>query len=158
MAAITETDSRFLNELVKDTITFRLTTDESLAYVAIRFGRAISIASYKLRKSHLLSEQTTNIWLDYFTRIGFIQLHKENMENLQKIQEDTLRQLLLEINRKPRNEWVILKLKEDARENMKLLSELALGTPIINSIKKKMQELALNSNNPNYKYNRMLTK
>lgn len=151
MANITETEGRFLNELVKDTITFRLTTDESLKYIAIRFGRAISKPSYKLRKAHLLSEQSTNIWFDYFTRIGFIQLHKENIENIQKILEDTLRQLMAEMNRPIRNEWVILKLKEDARENIKLLSELALGTPIINSIKKRMEELRLNAN-PNYKY------
>jgi hypothetical protein len=156
MGNISETEGRFLNELVKDTITFRLTTDESLKYIAIRFGRAISIASYKLRKANLISEQSTNIWLDYFTRIGFIQLHKENIENIQKIQEDTLRQLMAEMNRPIRNEWVILKLKEDARENIKLLSELALGTPIINSIRKKMEELRLNAN-PNYKYS-ILTK
>ncbi|MGB5089889.1 MAG: hypothetical protein WBN72_02985 [Nitrososphaeraceae archaeon] len=155
MANITETDSRFLNELVKDTITFRLTTGESLKYIAMRFGRAISTASYNLRKGRLLSEQSTNIWLDYFSRIGFVQMHKENIENIQKIEEDTMRQLLLEMNRDIRNEWLVLKLKEDARENIKLLSELALGTPIINSIKKKMEELRLNNHGPNY---RMLTK
>jgi hypothetical protein len=53
MADITETDSRFLNELIRDTITFRLTTDESLKYIAIRFGRAISMPEIWLKTNFL---------------------------------------------------------------------------------------------------------
>jgi hypothetical protein len=35
---------------------------------------------------------------------------------------------------------MILRLKNDIRENAKLLSELGLGTPIISAIKAKMQQ------------------
>ena len=33
-----------------------------------------------------------------------------------------------------------MKLKQDIRDNVKLLSELGLGTPIISAIKSKMQQ------------------
>jgi mevalonate kinase len=82
------------------------------------------------------------MWLNHFTRLGFIQHHKEQMETIQKIQDDSLRQFLIEINHNQDNmdEDKIMKLKQDIRDNVKLLSELGLGTPIISAIKAKMQQ------------------
>ncbi|MEP6576408.1 MAG: hypothetical protein ABJB85_08280 [Nitrososphaerota archaeon] len=41
-----------------------------------------------------------------------------------------------------RDEFKISRLKNDIRENAKLLSELGLGTPIISAIKAKLEENA----------------
>lgn len=136
---ITQTENKLLNELVKDCITYRLEEKEALQYIAIRF-KQVSLSSYKHRKAKVLSEDANQMWLNHFTRIGFVQHHKEQIETIQKIQDDSLRQVFIETNRSNRNENVILRLKNDIRENVKLLSELGLGTPIISAIKAKLQD------------------
>ena len=103
--------------------------------------KQVSLSSYKHRKAKVLSEDANQMWLKHFTRIGFVQHHKEQLETIQKIQDDSLRQFLIEINHNQdnRDEDKIMKLKQDIRDNVKLLSELGLGTPIISAIKAKLQ-------------------
>ena len=57
---ITKTESKFLTELVKDCITYRLTENESLEYIEKRFKR-ISLSSYTLRKANVLSDESTDV-------------------------------------------------------------------------------------------------
>jgi ribosomal protein L15 len=141
MADITETESKFLNSLVQDCITYRLNEKEALEYIKTRF-RDISISSYKIRKANVLKDKSTQIWLNHFTRVGFVSNHKKQIEEIQNIQNDSLHQLFEETikKNKRRDEHKILKLKADIRENSKLLSELSLGTPIISAIKAKLQD------------------
>ncbi len=136
---ITQTENKFLNELVKDCIIYRLQQDEALKYIEIRF-HGISVSSYKQRKAAVLSDESTQLWLNHFTRIGFVQHHKEQIEHIQKLQDDSLKQFYLETIGEQRNEDKILKLKQDIRDNVKLLSELGLGTPIISAIKAKLED------------------
>jgi hypothetical protein len=137
---ITDTQNRFLNSLVQDSIIYNLSIAESLEYIKTRF-KEISEPCYKKRKAHALSEGSTNVWLNHFTRIGFVKTHKEQIEYIQRLQDDSLRQFFIESikNQDQRNEDKILKLKQDIRDNTKLLSELGLGTPIISAIKSKLQ-------------------
>jgi hypothetical protein len=135
---ITETENKFLNSLVVDSIIYRLSTEESLSYIQTRFKK-ISEASYKKRKAAVLSDESTQVWLNYFTRIGFVQHHKEQMEHIQRVEEDSMRQFFVETIKGNRNEDRILKLKQDIRDNVKLLSELGLGTPIISAFKAKLE-------------------
>ena len=136
------TSSRFLNSLIQDSITYRLTINESLAYIKSRLGKEISEPCYKKRKAKVLSDESTNLWLNHFTRIGFVTSHKESIENIQRLLNDSLRQFLIQTSRRTeqRDEDIILKLKSDIRENTKLLSELSLGTPILASIKAKLEQ------------------
>jgi hypothetical protein len=151
MSNITATENRFLNELIKDCITYRLEEQEALKYIAIRFNRPISLSNYKFRKARVMREDNTQIWLNHFTRIGFVHHHKNQIEVIEAIQKDSIRQFFAETNRTNRNEDLIKSLKSDIRENTKLLSELGLGTPIISTIKAKMneerQQQQKNSNN-----------
>jgi hypothetical protein len=62
------------------------------------------------------------------------------MEHIQRLEEDSMHQFFVETIKGNRNEERILKLKQDIRDNVKLLSELGLGTPIISAIKAKMQQ------------------
>ena len=63
------------------------------------------------------------------------------MEHIQRLEEDSMRQFFVETLKQGgnRNEERILKLKQDIRDNVKLLSELGLGTPIISAIKAKLE-------------------
>jgi hypothetical protein len=138
MANITQTENKFLNELVKDCMTYRLTESEALLYIKTRF-HPISLSSYKLRKSKIMSEKSTEIWLNDFTRIGFVSNHKKHIEYIESIIEDSLGQFFIEKNKKQRDEKKIHLLKADIRDNTKLLSELNLGTPIISAIKSRIE-------------------
>lgn len=86
-----------------------------------------------------MSEKSTEIWLNDFTRIGFVSNHKKHIEYIESIIEDSLEQFFIEKNKKQRDEKKIHLLKADIRDNTKLLSELNLGTPIISAIKSRIE-------------------
>jgi len=132
--------NRFLNSLVQDCITYGLTEAESLKYIQTRYGKLISRASFTRRKANISSDRSTDVWLSHFTRIGFVKNHQQDIETIRRLRDDSMRQLIIETNRQNRDEYKILKLKDNIIETTKLLSELNLGTPIISSIKAKLSE------------------
>jgi hypothetical protein len=138
-----ESDSRLLNKLVSDGITFGLTEKEALKYIEIEFGRPVSPKTWRRRKAYMMSEPSTQEWLNNFTRIGFVLHHRKQIDDIQKIQDDSLERYFRESIKEKPNEQLILQLKEDIRQNSKLLSEYGLGTPIISKIKAKLAELEL---------------
>lgn len=133
-------DNRFLNSLVQDCITHGLSEAESLEYVKVRYGKPISRASFIRRKSYITSDRSTDIWLNHFTRIGYVKNHQQDIETIRKLRDDSMRQLEREFGKPKRDEYKILKLKDNVIETTKLLSELNLGTPIISSIRAKLSE------------------
>ena len=148
MANLNQCDNRLLNELVKDCITYNLDTNEAVQYITARYGKPVAASSYKARKARVLSDESTNIWLNNFTRIGYVKNHQQDIETISKIRDDSMHQLQIEIDRQPnRDEYKILKLKQDIRDNTQLLSELNLGTPIISAIKAKLEQRKQNDNN-----------
>ena len=140
--------NKLLNELVKDCITYKLSEIEALEYIKLRQGKEISPASYNRRKAHVLSDGSINVWLYNFTRIGYVKNHQEDIACISKLRNDSMHQLQIEIDKKPRNERTIFLLKENVIETTRLLSELNLGTPIIAAIKAKLES---NGNNNNTK-------
>ena len=132
---------KLLDKLVTDCITYRLTEKEAHKYIEQEYGRPISSKTYFTIKSKLesQSEETSLLWLNEFTRIGFVQLHKKLMDNLERIYEDNLNRFFIESRKEPRNEELILKLNANIRENTTLLSNLSMGSPIIAAVKAKLQ-------------------
>lgn len=102
----THIESKFLDGLVSDCITYGLKEEEGLEYIKSKFGE-IKSRSYQQRKAKLQSEGSTRIWFDWFTRIGFVLNHKKHMEDLQKAQDDTMHQFYIETRKEPRN-WRII--------------------------------------------------
>ncbi|HYY86177.1 MAG TPA: hypothetical protein VE594_03630 [Nitrososphaeraceae archaeon] len=102
-----------------------------------KISAAEQIVSDKL--SITLSEQSWSIW---FTKTGFIQHHKKLMDDLQKVQEDRLREFFIHTKKPSEHQDVklISQLNYDIRENAKLLSELSLISPHGINIKKKIIE------------------
>jgi hypothetical protein len=149
VANISKIESKFINELIKDCITHNLDTKESLAYIESRFKK-ISESTYQLRKSRVMSDGSINMALNNYTRVGYVRDHMEALEHVKMINADSRRQLFFEMIKSPRDEKLILEIKQDIRDNIHLLSELSLGTPIIASIKAKIQQLE-NQNDTNTK-------
>lgn len=111
-----------------------------MQYIKIEFGEEISLSSYWRRRGRLQSDTHTQHWLNQFTKIGFVQHHRKQIDDLEKVQADRLRQFFIETKRNPRDERKISQLNYDIRENARLLSELGLGTPIISAIKAKIEQ------------------
>jgi hypothetical protein len=130
MTALTQDNSALLDKLVSDCITFGLHLEEGLEYIKREYG-SISKRTYFRRRSKIKSEDTCKHWLSHFTRIGYIQHQKKQMEIIQMMQDDSLKALYTESNRNPRNENLILRLKNDIRETSSLLNGYALGNPIL---------------------------
>jgi hypothetical protein len=133
-------DSKFLNELVKDCITYKLTESEAVKYIELRCGKKISITSYNRRKAFVKSDSSTQLWLHHFTRIGFVKSHIAHLETINKIRDDSMRQLEKEISKSNRHERKILAIKESIMEATKLLVGLDMGSPIIAEIKAKLEQ------------------
>ncbi len=113
--------------------------NEALEYIKREYG-LINRRTYYRRRNKLLSDDTRNSWYSYFTRIGFVELHKEQMDTIQIIQDDSLRRFYLEATKENRDENLILRLKNEIRETSKLLSEFSLGTPVVAGIKAKLEK------------------
>ena len=135
---MSERDNRLLNELIKDCITYKLTEAEGLKYIELRYGKKISVTSYNRRKAHVKSDRSTQLWLNHFTRIGFVQSHQSHLETINKILNELMHQLEKEISLKNRNEDKILKIIDRIMEATKLLVGLDMGSPIIAAIKAKL--------------------
>ena len=134
-------EGKFLNSLVSDCIIYRLTEAEAMLYIRTRFGE-VSLSTYYRRRARIESDKGADNWLNHFTRIGFVKHHRKLMDNIQTILDDSNRRLLLELQRRPPNQELILKIKTDIRESANLLSELGLGTPIVAQIRAKLAEKA----------------
>lgn len=129
---------------------YNLGEKQALEYIKERLGKEISGRTYRRYRENVRNGIITNEWLNYYTKVGFAVQHQgfavqhqERVENAKHIHELTLRMLDQE-QQKPnyeRNNDIILRLKQHARENIKLISDLSLGTPIVSQIKKKIQEL-----------------
>ena len=138
---------KLLDKLVTDCITYRLTEKEAHRYIEEEYGKPIASKTYFTIKSRLesQSEVTSQLWLNEFTRIGFVQHHRKLIDNLERIYEDNLNRFFIESRKEPRNDELILKINANIRENTRLLCELGLGSPIIAGIKSKLQQYEIKS-------------
>jgi hypothetical protein len=131
--------------LVADSVNYGLSEKESLTYIKARFGKEISTFAYYSRKRKIDSGSYAQTWLNYFSKVGFVVKHKQIIEVVEKMQQDTLKDYLIE-NSKPfeiRNKNELSKLRYEIRESAKLLQELYLGTPIIAQLKAKIENAQL---------------
>ena len=138
----TAKENEMLKALVADCINYNFNERESLTYIKSRLGREISADAYYRRKKQINSGDYAKEWLNYFSKIGFIVKHKQIIEVIEKMQQDTLKDYLKEQS-KPyeiRNKNEIRRLRFEIRENAKLLQDLSLGTPIIAQIKAKLDQ------------------
>jgi hypothetical protein len=159
MGKITTRDKHALNELVLDCTLYSFSEKEALEYIKKRFGKRISDRTYRRYKKNIDNGDVTQQWLNHFTKIGFLLHHKKQIDIIEKIQQDNMTELFNEIEKQQqRNEDKILKLKHDIRENVKLLVELGLGTPIISRIKADVDKTNNKYNEIVRKYSQLVSK
>jgi hypothetical protein len=138
-------ENEYLNSLVADCVNFGLNEKESLTYIESRFGKQISPETYYRRKKSINSGNYAKEWINHFSKVGFLIKHKQIIEVIEGLQQDTLKEYLIEKNKsyEVKNKNEISKLRCEIRESAKLLQELYLGTPIIAQIKAKIENIEI---------------
>ena len=86
-------DNKLLSKLVSDCITYRLHENEALEYIEKEFGQPISKAAYWRRRRTLQSPASSKAWINWFSRIGFIQMHQKQVDDMIMILEDSFQTL-----------------------------------------------------------------
>lgn len=142
MGHISKDKSILLDKLISDCISFGLHLREALEYIRREYTyNSVSERTYFRRRKKLLSDNTRDSWFSHHCRIGFVELHKKVMEDLQRQYDDTIHQLFIEEKTKdPRDEELIINLKKLYLEIAHELSEFAVGTPVIAGIKFKLDK------------------
>jgi len=152
-----KSEREHIEQLVLDCDTYRLSEKESLEYISIRFGKSISVRHYYRIKRKVLSDESIQKWFEFFTRTGFVIELRKRMEEIELVQKTCMRLLKSELD-KPESQqnrnW-LLKLIHEIRENNHLLSEKDIDHPIIEQIKKRIdeserKEKQFKINGPNY--------
>jgi len=137
-----KSEREHLAQLVLDCDTYRLSEKESLEYITVRFGKSISVRQYYRIKRKVLSDESIQKWFEFFTRTGFVIELKKRMEEIELVQKTCMRLLKSELD-KPESQqnrnW-LLKLIHEIRENNELLSEKDIDNPIIEQVKKRIDD------------------
>jgi len=157
-------------KLVIDTIVWNFDTKTSLEYIA-RIGKeTISERYYFKIKKQVTSDQEVNSWLNHYMRVGFVLIHKMEIEELIRIKKPLLDIYYLEtskpylildpegsrgaegravmINNPAYNVDRVIRLATQIDSLNKSLDDLYAANPMVQAIKQKMNE----SNNPNVHY------
>jgi hypothetical protein len=139
----TDKENQILMPLVADCVNYGFSEKEALSYIKARLGREISTHAYYIRKKLVDSGHYAKEWLSYYSRVGFLVKHKQVLEVVEMVQQDTIRDYLIEQSKphEKRNPELIMKYRYEIRENAKLLQELSLGTPIIAQIKARIDNV-----------------
>jgi len=135
-------EKQHVKQLVLDCDTYRLSEKEALEYISSRFGRSISARQYYRIKRISQSDDTIQKWFEFYSKKGFVIELKKRMEEIEHIQKISMQLLLSELD-KPESEqnknWLI-KLIHEIRENNNKLAEHNLCNPIIQKVKKRLDE------------------
>ena len=135
------------NKLCSDCITYGLKPAEEIEYVSTEMNmkgrdgkmRRFSISAINDRKMKLQSDEDTQTWLNRFTRIGFIQLQKEQEENIKKVLDNTYRWYFEELIKPNKSASLLIRLQREIRETTALLINIGLGTPILAETRERIR-------------------
>ncbi len=134
--------NKSLKNLVQDCVLYRLSTDEALEYIEVRYKK-ISERHYFRVKEKLESLDEIKKWLDNYVEKQIAIDHKTMIEELDFIQKTCISQLRTELE-KPENQqtkrWMGT-LMRNMRENAEFRLKLGLGGPIIQHALKRLNPL-----------------
>lgn len=122
-----------LTQCILDCDLFGLSDKEGMRYIEQKTGRPISLTSFHRYKKIALNENVAISWIDHFAKIGFVEHYHKRINEMERLQQETLWQLHLELNKNPeqQNTKYITSLIAQIRQNNIHLSQLGVGLPVI---------------------------
>lgn len=132
---LTKLERYSVEQAVIDCVTFRLTPKEATEYIIQKTGVEISLPYYYMIKGRVESNGELAGWLDYHARVGFLAEHKRHIDQLTHLTAQVYQLFEKEVSSDKPNKYLALKMCEQIRENIKLVSALNVGSPILGRIK-----------------------
>ena len=79
--------------------------------------------------------------MNYFTRSGFVAQYQQLLFAAKNLLQFSMRNMLQEESKGEQDTGLILDLMRGIRENIKLVNDLMIGTPVIAKTKERIQKL-----------------
>ena len=130
-----------MEQLVPDCDIYNFREKDALEYIKRRLGRAVSGRTYRRYKARMLDGNLTRDWMNYFTRTGFLVQHHQLFSCARHLLESSMRRLLEEENKESPDDNLMLHLRQDVRDNMKVVNELSTAPAVISQLDSKICEL-----------------
>ena len=89
-------ENKILTSLVADCVNYGFSEKEALFYIKTRFGKEISAETYYRRKKIVDSGSYASEWISYYSRVGFAVEHKQIVDIIHMVHQDTIRDYLNE--------------------------------------------------------------
>ncbi|MGH9981072.1 MAG: hypothetical protein ACRD6U_05925 [Nitrososphaeraceae archaeon] len=146
---------------VKDCQLVGFTDKEGMKYIEDKIGKSISIMSYQRYKQQALRKDhygSISKWLDYHAKVGHIESYKKRLEQMEMINEETLKLWHKEINKdkKDQDNNLIISLTEVLQKNTGLLMQISFTTPVMDFIRNSMIERDMKIIELNQKYQELV--
>jgi len=114
-------------------------------------GRGITAGTYYYYKRQVTSGEYTNDWLSDFTRVGYVVSHHKLIKTAEEQYHDIVKRLWIEENKtiadpisglrkEARDEYKIMRLRADLREQGKYIAQLNDTTPIVAQVRRVLLE------------------
>jgi len=140
-----------LEQLVIDCKIFRLSENEALDYIKIRLGKSISSRHFYRIKKKVASDTSAQKWFDNHARIGFARDYRMRKLEMESIMGELMHFFKKQSEKTDMELIGLVRLTESIINVSKRLEEISLGMPVIQQIKKKIDE-ARYDKGPNYDY------
>jgi hypothetical protein len=159
---LTAKERKAMPQLVWDCIQYNLEEKEAQQYINSRLGRdttgtitggkerGISLGAYYYYKRVIKRGDFTQEWLNEFTKIGYLVSHHELISTAQEQYRDIVKRLFIEENktiidqngvvRENRDEYKIMRLREDLRQQGTYIMRLNDTTPIVAQVRQILLE------------------
>jgi len=135
--------NRMLPRLIMDIDMMGLRGPKASDFIFDRTGQRLRPARIKKLVKELETGSLTQEWMSHYTRVGFAIEHIELKNSARRVLEDAF-QTLEELKKSNKSTYILqIRLREDIRQSIRLVNELALGTPVIARIKKQIEDLEI---------------
>ena len=133
---------RLLESLILDADMLGLSDKEGIAYIYQKMGKHISQSTYSRCKRKAFSDNEIKLYYKKYAKIGLLKFHKERMNEMQRIHQETLKLWYNEINKKEdeRDKKFILDLVNVLRANSQYLGNLSISLPPMSEISNLLDE------------------
>ena len=127
----TKEQKHMLIQCIIDSDLFGLSDKEGIAYIEQKIGLPISQSTYSRSKKKAFCDNEIKLYYKNYAKIGLLKFHKERMNEMQRIHQETLKMWYREINKNEnkQDKKLILDFVNVLRTNSQYLGNLAISLP-----------------------------
>lgn len=136
-------ESEILDQLVLDCNRFRLSEQESLLYIELRFNKKVNRDTYFSRKRRLVSDPYIQKWFNNFADVGYALKQVRVLEDLESTLGILQKELYYCSITKPVDRKALAMLAGEINEITKQFRTVLLDAPFVSALKSELDRLKL---------------